>query len=86
MDSLGFKEEDITVLMDDGSHQNPTYDNILAAFGQLVTQTKAGDCAFLHYSGKFRSGYFCDVCLWPAIANDEPTGNLFDRTWRTSQG
>jgi hypothetical protein len=51
MDIHGFKEEDITVLMDDGSHQNPTYDNILAAFGQLVTQTKAGDCAFLHYSG-----------------------------------
>lgn len=66
MDIHGFKEEDITILMDDGSHQNPTYDNILAAFGQLVTQTKAGDCAFLHYSGKFRSGCFCDACLWHA--------------------
>lgn len=51
MDVHGFKEEDIVVLMDDGNHQNPTHDNIIAAFGNLVNQTKSGDCAFLHYSG-----------------------------------
>jgi len=52
MDVHGFKEEDITVLMDDGSHENPTFDNIISAFRKLVGQTEAGDCAFLHYSGE----------------------------------
>ena len=52
MDVHGFKDEDITVLMDDGKHENPTYDNIISAFRTLVNQTEAGDCAFLHYSGE----------------------------------
>jgi len=52
MDVHGFQEEDITILMDDGNHESPTHDNILAAFRKLVSQTEAGDCAFLHYSGK----------------------------------
>ena len=52
MDAHGFKNEDITVLMDDGQHVNPTFDNIIAAFRTLVSQTEAGDCAFLHYSGE----------------------------------
>ena len=52
MDVHGFKDEDITVLMDDGKHENPTYDNIISAFRTLVSQTEAGDCAFLHYSGE----------------------------------
>lgn len=60
MDVHGFKEEDITVLLDDGSHQNPTHDNIIAAFGKLTSQTQAGDCAFLHYSGKFLGVYYLD--------------------------
>lgn len=52
MDVHGFQDEDIVVLMDDGNHTAPTHDNIIAAFRKLVSQTKAGDCAFLHYSGK----------------------------------
>jgi len=46
-----FQESDITVLMDDGKHTNPTHDNIIAAFRKLVSETSTGDCAFLHYSG-----------------------------------
>jgi len=53
MDVHGFQESDITVLMDDGNHENPTYENIVAAFNTLVSQTQAGDSTFLHYSGKF---------------------------------
>lgn len=52
MDVHGFQEDDITVLMDDGNHTNPTHDNIIAAFRKLVAETEAGDCAFLHYSGE----------------------------------
>lgn len=32
----GFQDEDITILMDDGIHTNPTYDNIMNAFRELV--------------------------------------------------
>lgn len=53
MDVHGFQETDITVLMDDGNHESPTHDNIISAFRKLVSQTQAGDCAFLHYSGKY---------------------------------
>uniref|UniRef100_A0A7S3P5R9 Peptidase C14 caspase domain-containing protein n=1 Tax=Amphora coffeiformis TaxID=265554 RepID=A0A7S3P5R9_9STRA len=51
MDVHGFQEEDIVVLMDDGNHELPTYDNIIAAFRRLVNDTESGDCAFFHYSG-----------------------------------
>lgn len=47
----GFQQENITVLMDDGTQQSPTYDNIIAAFRKLVSETESGDCAFFHYSG-----------------------------------
>lgn len=49
MDVHGFQEEDITILMDDGNHNAPTHDNIIAAFRNLVKQTKSGDSAFLNY-------------------------------------
>jgi len=47
----GFTETHMTVLMDDGSHQAPTYDNIMSAFRQLVSDTQEGDAVFVHYSG-----------------------------------
>jgi hypothetical protein len=47
----GFDESNIVVLMDDGSHQSPTYSNIIKAFRQLVASTQAGDSCFFHYSG-----------------------------------
>lgn len=47
----GFDESNILVLMDDGRHTNPTYQNILHAFRQLVAHTEAGDSCFFHYSG-----------------------------------
>jgi metacaspase-1 len=52
MNAHGFREEDIVVLMDDGCHTSPTYENIIGAFRKLVSETQAGDCAFLHYSGE----------------------------------
>lgn len=47
----GFSTSNITMLLDDGSHTSPTRNNILDAFLDLVTQTQAGDAAFVHYSG-----------------------------------
>jgi metacaspase-1 len=47
----GFQESNITVLMDDGTHTSPTKANILAAYKKLVSETKAGDVVFCHYSG-----------------------------------
>jgi hypothetical protein len=47
----GFDESDIVVLMDDGSHESPTKDAILAAYRDVVSKTEPGDALFLHYSG-----------------------------------
>mmetsp|Transcript_24321 Transcript_24321/g.67744 ORF Transcript_24321/g.67744 Transcript_24321/m.67744 type:complete len:324 (-) Transcript_24321:403-1374(-) len=50
-DCHGFEEQNITVLMDDGNHTNPTHDNILAAYKEIVAASEPGDVVFLHYSG-----------------------------------
>jgi len=47
----GFKDENITILMDDGMHKPPTKSAIISAFKRLVKQTKEGDVVFCHYSG-----------------------------------
>ena len=47
----GFEESNITVLMDDGNHTPPTKDNMIAAYKQVVAESKPGDAIFLHYSG-----------------------------------
>lgn len=46
-----FKDEDITILMDDGAHTNPTRENIVKAFHRFAFGVKAGDAAFFHFSG-----------------------------------
>jgi len=53
MEVHGFEEDNIVVLMDDGEHDPPTRDNILAAYEKVVADSEAGDAIFLHYSGKF---------------------------------
>ena len=52
MDVHGFSEENITVLMDDGEHSDPTRENIMNAYKELVASSEAGDVAFIHYSGE----------------------------------
>lgn len=47
----GFEEENIHVLMDDGEHESPTKDNIIAAYKKIVAESEEGDALFLHYSG-----------------------------------
>jgi hypothetical protein len=47
----GFDERYMNVLMDDGYHPNPTYDNIMNAYRNVVRQSLPGDTVFLHYSG-----------------------------------
>lgn len=51
MDVHGFEEENIMVLMDDGEHTEPTHDNIINAYRQVVSDAEDGDAIFLHYSG-----------------------------------
>jgi hypothetical protein len=53
MNVHGFKEEDIHILLDDGEHESPTKDNILAAYKKVVEDSSSDDAIFLHYSGKF---------------------------------
>lgn len=51
MDIWGFEDENITMIMDDGEHMEPTRENILNAYNDLVIQSEAGDSIFCHYSG-----------------------------------
>jgi len=47
----GFRPHNITILMDDGMHENPTYKNIWRAYKDLVKKARGGDSLFIHYSG-----------------------------------
>lgn len=46
-----FEEENITTLLDDGEHTDPTKENILAAYAKLVSESEEGDIVFCHFSG-----------------------------------
>jgi hypothetical protein len=46
----GFKEENIVVLMDDGEHESPTKENIVAAYKKIVADSKRGDNIFRKYA------------------------------------
>jgi hypothetical protein len=37
--------------MDDGEHEEPTRDNILAAYKKLIADSEPSDAIFCHYSG-----------------------------------
>ena len=54
MEVHGFEAENITVLMDDDDedHAEPTYENIMAAYDKLVSETQEGDVVFCHFSGE----------------------------------
>lgn len=51
MDVHEFEEDNITVLMDDGVHSNPTRNNIMFAYEKIVMESQPGDVVYLHYSG-----------------------------------
>ncbi|KAG7339571.1 caspase domain containing protein [Nitzschia inconspicua] len=51
MDTWGFSESDIIILMDDGYHTAPTRFNILDAYRSVASESKSGDAVFCHYSG-----------------------------------
>jgi len=48
---LGFEEQDMEVLMDDGRNVEPTRANIESAFGDIVRKSQPGDTVWIHYSG-----------------------------------
>jgi len=48
---LGFQQQNMTVLMDDGRYDEPTYSNIMRAFQWVVRESRPGDTVFIHYSG-----------------------------------
>ena len=47
----GFRDKNITMLLDDKKHRSPTKAAILSAYKQLVRDSKPGDVVFCHYSG-----------------------------------
>lgn len=47
----GFQDANITILLDDGVHQSPTYDNIMNAYKKIIADSQPGDAVFCHYSG-----------------------------------
>jgi hypothetical protein len=49
--ALGFRDQDMLVLMDDGRHHPPTRQNILNAYKRIAEYSKPGDVIFIHYSG-----------------------------------
>lgn len=51
MDVHEFEEENIHVLLDDGVHEDPTSENIIAAYRKIVAESVDGDCVYCHYSG-----------------------------------
>jgi hypothetical protein len=51
INELGFEQRNITILMDDGRHQEPTRSNITYAYRNLVSSCRSGDTVFTHYSG-----------------------------------
>ena len=50
-DCHGFEDDNFVILMDDGEHTEPTYENIIAAYKQLAEEAQPGDAVFCHYSG-----------------------------------
>ena len=50
--ALGFRDQDMLVLMDDGKHHAPTRQNMFNAFKRIAEYSKAGDVVFIHYSGE----------------------------------
>lgn len=47
----GFRDKNITMLLDDKKHRSPTKAAILSVYKQLVRDSKPGDVVFCHYSG-----------------------------------
>ena len=47
----GFKDSNVTILMDDGRHKNPTKSEIMKAYKKIVKESDDGDVVFCHYSG-----------------------------------
>lgn len=47
----GYTEDCMKILLDDGDHDEPNYENITAAMTWLVEGAQAGDTLFFHYSG-----------------------------------
>lgn len=50
-DVHSFEDKNMTVLMDDGLHSDPTRDNIMEAYQKIAADSQPGDVVFLHYSG-----------------------------------
>ena len=47
----GFQQDNMIILMDDGTHDEPTKRNIEDAFIQLARDSQAGDVNFISFSG-----------------------------------
>lgn len=69
MSKLGFYEENITLLVDDGSTLFPSKAVIISSLNSIINETKSGDITFIWYSGHGAQ-----------ISNSESDGG-FDECW-----
>uniref|UniRef100_A0A7S4QNJ4 Peptidase C14 caspase domain-containing protein n=1 Tax=Ditylum brightwellii TaxID=49249 RepID=A0A7S4QNJ4_9STRA len=51
MNEHSFKEENITVMLDDNVHESPTKANIISGYKKLTKESQPGDAVFCHFSG-----------------------------------
>ncbi|GBG24544.1 Metacaspase-1 [Hondaea fermentalgiana] len=51
LQSQGFADDEIVLLVDDGHHDLPTLQNLIRSFRWLVKDAKAGDSLYFHFSG-----------------------------------
>ncbi|KAL3769130.1 hypothetical protein ACHAWO_007871 [Cyclotella atomus] len=47
----GFKKQNMTVLLDNGKCEEPTYANIMMTLERIARESQPGDTVWLHYSG-----------------------------------
>lgn len=66
--ALGFRDQDMLVLLDDGKHHAPTRQNILNSFKRVAEYSKPGDVVFVHYSGESHKNKWHFMSIYPMIS------------------
>ena len=63
------EEDNIHVLLDDGVHEDPTSENIIAAYRRIVAESVDGDCVYCHYSGHGGKVRYVLLCVDTSVSS-----------------